>query len=140
MPNYGTDISTYVNSYGQPDLDPMFTVIEGDQVLLESCMRRAETVPGTLLEDTSYGLGLALRINSSAGEDELELFASEASTQFEQDERIAAARVTVSVDFKTRTMSMRVDIEPSTGREFSFVANVDLLTMAILGFDTSEAA
>ena len=61
--SYGTDLSTFAGGPGaEPDLDPMFEVIEGPRVVLENCARRLMTDNGSLEDAPEYGYNLTNQV------------------------------------------------------------------------------
>lgn len=60
----GTDFSTYTTADGRSDLDPNWTEISGERVLVEHFARRLETAAGTM-HDESFGFDLKKYYNAN---------------------------------------------------------------------------
>lgn len=126
--DYGTDVSTY------PDLDPLFQIISGKQVLAEALLRRYQTPRGGLWYDPDYGLDIRLWLNESFDTDSASLDRLAASIEAEamKDERVGAASVAVELNLATSYLTITARVQPRDAVAFELVLGVSRLTVELL--------
>jgi len=122
---YGTDIACL------NDLDPLFRVISGPQVLSEAIARRFITPRGALLSDLNYGLDLRIFLSESLTSQKLFAIASSVEAEITKDERITSASATVTYNASTRELLIEIAAE-TTDNDLSLVLSVSKLNVAIL--------
>lgn len=123
--DFGTDVSTP----DAMDIDPMFRLVSGWRGLAEALSRRIITPRGTLLDDPSYGYDVRSRLNDALTPGDLAALPAYIRREFESDERVEGAEVTVA--FARNTLTVRALITTAEG-PFRLVLAVSSITAEVL--------
>lgn len=121
MANPGTDISCNVSG-STWDLDPAFTLISGERVLLESCARAVQTRRGLMADEPARGFDVEDLENARTYPGSARAIQAAIDAELRQDERIDS--VTVSVSMNGDLWEIVMDGRASTGTPFRFVFQI----------------
>ncbi len=122
MTELGSDFS------GTTDVDRALGEVDGKLAVLQQILRRLSSIPGQLLEKTSYGYDLRLLIGSSI---EPSIVEGKIEEQIFDEEAVESAEVTVTFSEDTSTMTVEATIETTEG-DLDFTLAVNELTVEIL--------
>lgn len=106
----------------------------GLEILADALSRRFVTRPGTYITDPSYGLDLDDIIGTAATDDRISRLCQEIEQQAEADERVDAARATVTSvtgPIHARKIAVRLDVTPRLGETFSLTLSVQDLALSV---------
>lgn len=130
MADVGSDISCLVGGDGVWDLDPTFTVVSGQQVLLESMARALQTSRGLMGDEPDRGLDLAELENARAYPGSARALQASISMELLRDERIA--QLSVSVRVEGDVWAVMVEGSAETGIAFRYTLSIDGDSVSIL--------
>jgi hypothetical protein len=123
--DYGIDVQCWPGS-GLPDLDPNFTLITGNRLLMEICLRRLFTERGSDPNDPHYGYNLLSFLNSRTDNTQLPAISAQVVAEVQKDERISGALCEITNI--QGVFRVRLNIQPAEGPSFQFVLAVDATT------------
>lgn len=90
------DLGTDINTPDAADLDPYFSTVSGWRCLAQALGRRLVTPRGSLIDDPAYGYDLRSRLADVITTADLALLGGIVKREFEADERVERADVTVT--------------------------------------------
>lgn len=127
--DFGSDISTV------PDLDPAFRPISGQQVLAQALMRRLSTPRGALPFNPDDGLDLNDWLHRGIDTTTLYRLKNAVKAECEKDERVYAVAVSLSPSARLDALTIRIQVEPVTGQEFSMTARLTAFDFSLLSVE-----
>ncbi|WP_394845194.1 hypothetical protein LZC95_50230 [Pendulispora brunnea] len=92
LPDFGTDVSTV------GDLDPTFTPVSGQRVVLERILRRLSTARGTLAYAPDEGIDIGDWTNDATTRMQRLVLANYIRSEVERDEAVTSTDVSVSLE------------------------------------------
>lgn len=114
------------------DLDPQLSTVSGPMVVVEAVVRRLQTPRGGLWYDPAYGTDLRQYLNGVVPRFRV---ASDVEEEARKDERVQAARATVT--FSGETMTVVLTLELADG-PFALTIGVDALTVKLIDFSQAS--
>lgn len=115
--DYGVDIATTEDG----DLSPRLAQATGREILIDALIRRALEAPGGLWYDPEYGAGLSDAVNGDWSARDTSAMSSKLESQFLKDDRVEAARVTLTYSADSGEVSVKASVEDGEGPfEFTF--------------------
>ena len=90
------DLGTDINTPDAADLDPYFSTVSGWRCLAQALGRRLVTPRGSLIDDPASGYDLRSRLADVITTADLALLGGIVKREFEADERVERADVTVT--------------------------------------------
>jgi len=124
---YGADGSTALG-----DLDTRVSLAYGRELVIHDIIARLSEEPGGLWYDSSYGAGILLLLNGPVDSVTLRRAEANAEQQCRMDERVEAARVTVTYNADAETMYLRIRLVGNDSTELDFTLTVDQVTGNLL--------
>ena len=130
--DYGTDVNVLLPYQGHylVGLDPVFRIVSGPQVLLQACIKRLLTPPGSLAGAPDYGYDLRARLNSTLRAGDLAAIELRAQKELVKDERIAQA--TVAASFAGNTLRVIAQITPRFGPTFALTLSLTAAAVPVV--------
>lgn len=122
---YGVDISCV------DDLDPMFSLVEGNTTLAQAILRRLSTPRGGLLDDASYGYDVRSLLCNESTPARLAAAKMAIQTEVEKDERILSCDADLDFNFGLETLAIRLSVTTRSG-PFRLVLSADKVNVEIL--------
>lgn len=113
----GSDVSAV------PDLDPLFTLYTGQQVLGEAILRRLKTTRGGLYYAPNYGKDLRMYLNAAIDAAKLMSIKNDIERECENDERVLTAVASIAFTPATETLTGRIQVTTKNG-PFRFVLSI----------------
>ncbi len=129
--NLGTDIATILSPTGVLDIAPDLRSIGGTDNLLWALTRRLVTPRGGLFYAEDYGTDVRGWLNSAWTPGRLAEAAFLVEGECEKDERVLSAGASVTFDQGTRTLSVAIALETTTGT-LRFVLRFSALSVHVL--------
>ncbi len=128
MSDFGPDVSTF------PDLDPMFEIVTGNQVIAEAILRRLTTTREGLFYDSDYGLDVRAWLNESLVPKRLYLLQRQIEAECEKDERVLSADATISLNPEAHRMTVFLVVDTSE-ETFKLTLGIDQVSASILAIE-----
>lgn len=122
---FGTDISCI------DDLDPMFSLVEGNTTLAQAILRRLSTPRGGLLDDASYGYDVRSLLCDESTPQRLAAAKMAIESEVEKDERVLSCDADLDFNFALETLTIRLAATTRTG-PFRLVLGVDKVNVELL--------
>jgi len=126
MSDLGTDVSTF------PDLNVRGQSIEDRATVAECCLRRLMTPNASLSYDTEAGYDLRDLLNEDLAERDLRRHETLAAIEVEKDERIKSAKVSLSLEPSTFTLTVRIAGLLIDNRTFDLTAAITTISASVL--------
>ncbi len=125
--NFGADVSTFLEG----DLDPYFRDLSGPRVVAEAVARRWLTPTGALFYDPAFGVDVRELLGAALTPERAFALRTKLAQQAEEDDRVDAADVDVSLDPRTRRLEIRASLRTAAG-PFALVLAIDELRVELL--------
>lgn len=130
--DYGRDITTWAGpDQTVPDLDPTFTEITGPRVVAEADARRLGMAHGALPDDPDAGYDLRRAVNGKWTPARAFTVKNAIFRESMKDPRVYNAKVKLSFDRRTRTLTVYIELETFIGT-FRLVLEVTQVSVTIL--------
>lgn len=118
------DLGTDINTPDAADLDPYFSTVSGWRCLAQALGRRLVTPRGSLLDDPAYGYDLRSRLADVITTADLAQLGGIVKREFEADERVERADVTVTYTASALRVVSRITTATGTMRLVLAVSSV----------------
>jgi hypothetical protein len=128
MADEDLDIRMFVNGEGPPDLDPYFNEIEGAEAIAQSVALRCYTPKGYAvghnIDAPNDGVFLPDFVQSAMTKQTMFTVKTLVNGETRKDDRVETARVEVTGDAASQTMTIAVSGE-GISEDFEFALSVD---------------
>lgn len=118
------DLGTDINTPDAADLDPYFSTVSGWRCLAQALGRRLVTPRGSLIDDPAYGYDLRSRLADVITTADLAQLGGIVKREFEADERVERADVTVTYTASALRVVSRITTATGTMRLVLAVSSV----------------
>lgn len=134
MADTGTDVSTYVTGQSKPGVSPQYATITGPRTVVEQLARALETERGSLFWDPGFGFDVRGFLNETIDARAIAKIRAGALEQARRDDRIKAARVSVTVSgpLDSQTISVAFVLTLADGSTSRKTVAISALTTEIL--------
>jgi hypothetical protein len=132
----GLDVRMFVDGVGAPDLDPFFTEIDGAEAVGQAVALRCYCprfpAVGHLIGAEDDGMYLPDFVQSKMDARTSGIVKQLVRAQALKDERVGSAKVNVTTDLSTQTMTVEINGTTSDDEPFELVLSVDDVTVEML--------
>jgi hypothetical protein len=133
---FGLDVRMFVDGAGPPDLDPLFTEIDGAEAVAQVVALRTFTPrfpsPGYLIGSENEGIFLPDFVQGKIDSKTKFIVQQLVRAQTRKDERVASAKVTVDADAAAQSMNIDIAGTTSDDEPFEFTLSVSGVTVELL--------